>query len=85
MSNIGKVFKEIVQAAAAAFDAPPESVVVVDEYGNEWTYAQGRTCHDTAHFDGCFECSACGEGLEDPRQEPNFVKWCPFCGAKVVD
>ena len=38
--------KEMVQAAAAAFDAPPESFTVVDEYGNEWTYVLKRTCCD---------------------------------------
>ena len=50
-----------------------------------WNTRAERTCHNTEYLDGCFACSACGEELEDPRQEPGFVKWCPFCGAKVVD
>lgn len=50
-----------------------------------WNTRAERTCHNTEYLDGCFTCSEYGKGLEDPRQEPNFVKWCPFCRAKVID
>lgn len=59
--------------------------VTYEQAVEAWNTRAERTCHNTEHMDGCFVCSACGEGLEDPRQEPNFVKWCPFCGAKVID
>ena len=92
MSKIMETVKETVQAAAAAFDAPPESFSVVDEYGNEWTYVLERTCRD--EFNGkawCFKCDICGRAMpwKDSFSSKTItdlpLHYCPSCGAKVVE
>lgn len=78
MSNLGTILKRLLQAAAAAFYAPPESVVVADKYGNEWAYVQERTCY-CVNKDEQDVCSNCGEPWEYVQM------FCPNCGAKVVE
>lgn len=54
-----------------------------------WNARAVRTCHNT-HENRWFKCSACGYGFtdlyaEDESDIDEQPRYCPNCGAKVVD
>ena len=80
---------EIIKAAAAAFDAPPESFEFTDEYGNEWTYVLERTCEITFKRGAMYDVarySCCGYEYPELVSETDVAEnYCPNCGARVVE
>lgn len=46
-----------------------------------WNTRAERICHNTGEFKRLFTCSECGE----TEYEGSNPKYCPNCGARVVD
>lgn len=64
------------------YDAPRGSTVIVDDV----KYVPERTCKNIGEPEGSFLCSSCGWGDFAPPGLPlKDAKYCPGCGAKVVD
>ena len=50
-----------------------------------WQFTLGAgTCHECAGMDDVFECSACG-GRYEGWALKRWARYCPDCGAKVVE
>ena len=48
-------------------------------------WVRERTCENTAVEPDCFECSECLEAYESVDFIVHGIRYCPSCGARVVE